>query len=112
MHHVALRTRDVERLLTHYVEVCGLTLRSRRPNGSVWLQSGGVVLMIERAEPSEARPAEGSLDLLAFATDEPTDALEQRLAARGAAVEARTEWTVYFRDPDGRRNALSRYRFE
>jgi hypothetical protein len=34
-----------------------------------------------------------------------------RLAAAGVAVEAQTEFTLYFRDPDGRRVALSAYDF-
>ena len=34
---------------------------------------------------------------------------EARLASSGIAIEARTEFTLYFRDPDGRRIGLSHY---
>ena len=113
IHHLALRTADVESLARHYEDVCKLPRLEERESGAVWLAAAGVVLMLERSEPGESGPAAGCLDLLAFQLP-PGDTLEragQRLAQRGVALESRTEFTLYFRDPDGRRNALSAFAF-
>lgn len=113
LHHLALRTPDVERLARHYETVCNLPRLEPRENGSVWLAAAGVVLMLERSAPGEASVPTGTMDLLAFQLTS-TESLEQallRLEAQSIALEARTEFTLYFRDPDGRRNALSAYAF-
>jgi catechol 2,3-dioxygenase-like lactoylglutathione lyase family enzyme len=107
IHHVALRTTDLPRLERYYVEGLGFTVLSRHEaRGSVWLDAGGAVLMLERAEPGEPLVAAGSRELLAFAVDD-----KEPWRAR-VAVEAETRHTLYFRDPDGRRLAVSSYPFE
>lgn len=113
LHHLALRTRDVERLARHYENACGLARRERRDNGNVWLAADAVVLMIEPLAKGEPSVMPGSLDLLAFAlpAGDTLEAACARLDALGLEVEARTDATLYFRDPDGRRNGLSVYRF-
>ncbi len=61
--------------------------------------------MLERAGDGEPRVPAGTMDLVAFA-------VEDKEAWRGRiAVEAETEHTLYFRDPDGRRVAVSSYAF-
>jgi catechol 2,3-dioxygenase-like lactoylglutathione lyase family enzyme len=105
IHHLALRTHDVDRLLAFYQQWFGLTLvRDLRPR-SVWLGLGEGVLMIELANDGEPGIAEGSLELVAFRV---TVAERQALRSR-VALEAETEHTLYFRDPDGRRVAVSSY---
>jgi catechol 2,3-dioxygenase-like lactoylglutathione lyase family enzyme len=106
IHHVALRTRDVARLERFYAGTFDLpVLRRDEARGSVWLDAGGVVVMIEPASGDEPLVPEGSLELMAFACDDP-----QALRGR-VAVEAETAHTIYFRDPDGRRVAVSDYGF-
>jgi len=109
IHHIALRTRDLSRLQAFYVDALGLAV-ARHSDAGVWLQAGDAVLMLERADAAEPGVPAGSLELLAFAV-EPGElpAFERRLAARGVAVEARTSFTLYFRDPDGRRVGVSHY---
>jgi len=52
----------------------------------------------------------GTMDLVAFAMGAQTkEAWRQRLARGGIRVEAETAYTLYFRDPDGRRVAVSDY---
>jgi catechol 2,3-dioxygenase-like lactoylglutathione lyase family enzyme len=104
IHHVALRTNDVERLEHFYARVLGLgVMRRDDARGSVWLDASGTVLMIERADPGEPLAAQGTKELLAFA-------VEDKEAWRGrVTVEAETQHTLYFRDPDGRRVAVSDY---
>jgi catechol 2,3-dioxygenase-like lactoylglutathione lyase family enzyme len=109
LHHVALRTHDIERAVAFYRDVLGLAVGRTTQAGSIWLTLGhGAVLMIERAGRGEATLRAGSMDLLAFEVDARNKALvEERLLSRGVGIEARTEHTIYFRDPDGRRIGLS-----
>jgi len=62
--------------------------------------------MLERAEPGEPPVPRGSMELLAFAVDD-KEAWRSRVE-----VEAETAHTLYFRDPDGRRLAVSSYPFD
>jgi catechol-2,3-dioxygenase len=104
-----MRTTDLQRLEAFYAGTLGLTiLRRDESRGSVWLDAGGAVLMLERASEREPGPPAGSQELLAFALDEPATRESWRAKL---AVEAETEHTLYFRDPDGRRVALSTYAF-
>jgi catechol 2,3-dioxygenase-like lactoylglutathione lyase family enzyme len=111
VHHIALRTFDVARLETFYADVLGLP-RSRRDDarGSVWLDAGGTIVMLERAEVGEPAIAAGSMELVAFAIGA-ADVARWRatLAAAGIAIEGETAYTLYFRDPDGRRVGVSSY---
>jgi glyoxylase I family protein len=109
--HVALRARDPDVTERFYVAVLGLRVAARHDaRGSVWLDAGGVVVMVERAEGGEPPVSQGTRELIAFAVDDlPTWRL--RLAAAGVAIEAETPHTLYLRDPDGRRVGLSTYPF-
>jgi hypothetical protein len=102
-----MRTRDVGRLERFYGGVLKLPVVKRdAARQSVWLDAGGTMLMIERASEGEPGISPGSLELIAFsvATIQPWRAL--------VPVEAETAHTLYFRDPDGRRVAVSDYAFE
>jgi catechol 2,3-dioxygenase-like lactoylglutathione lyase family enzyme len=109
VHHVAVRTRDVEGLVGFYREWLGLEVARDLSPRSVWLQArdGGAVLMVEQAGPGEPTPPVGTLDILAVTvSDAERRALRERLATAGM-LEAETEHTLYFRDPDGRRVGAS-----
>jgi catechol 2,3-dioxygenase-like lactoylglutathione lyase family enzyme len=108
LHHLALRTHDLERLLAFYREWFGFELvRDARPR-SVWLMlEPSSIFMLERAEQDEPPLAAGSRELQAFAVSADERAhLRERLLGAGL-LEAETEHTLYFRDPDGRRVAVS-----
>ena len=99
-----MRTRDLPRLERFYAGVLGFAVvRRDDARGSVWLDAGGTVLMLERAGADEPPIPAGTKDLVAFAVDD-LDPWRDRVA-----VEAETEHTLYFRDPDGRRVAVSTY---
>lgn len=108
---MALRTRDVARLERFYGGVLGLAVvRRDGARGSVWLEAGGAVVMLEPAGDDEPPVAPGTLDLLAFAVGPGEgDRWRLRLEEAGVPVEAATGFTLYFRDPDGRRVGLSAY---
>lgn len=113
VHHLALRTLHLSALERFYVDVVGLRVIARTAPRSVWLAAGETVLMLELASPEEPAIAPRSLELIAFAVSEREKAaLERALAERGIAIEARTDFTVYFRDPDGRRVGASTFAFE
>ena len=117
LHHLALGARDLEKVAAFYRDLLGLreVIRHHEPGGrlrSIWLDLGGPVLMIEQTE-EPARQVQGvgaGPFLLALAAG-PSDraALEKSLAMSGFPVEARTEHTIYFRDPEGNRVAISSY---
>jgi catechol 2,3-dioxygenase-like lactoylglutathione lyase family enzyme len=107
IHHVAFRTTDLVRLERFYCDVLGfVVLRRDDARGSVWLDAGGAVLMLERAVPDEPPLPDRSMELLAFAVED-----KEPWRSR-VAVEAETAHTLYFRDPDGRRLAVSSYPFD
>ena len=112
LHHLALRTRDVDRLVAFYRDVLQLPLWPRQAGNGVWLALDGAVLMIERAGDDEPAPSPNSRELLAMSA--PGDDLplaRAHLAQHGVSIEAETAHTLYFRDPDGRRMALSDFAF-
>lgn len=117
LHHLAIGTSDVDRLARFYRDVFALreVRRHLRADGSlrsVWLDVEGALLMIERSDELSRR-VEGigsGLFLLAFRTSASELAgVERALERAGAAIEARTEFSAYTRDPDGNRIALSHY---
>lgn len=120
LHHIALGARDLEVIAAFYRNQLGLREAGRHHEAdgrlrSIWLDLGGPVLMIERTEaPAHRVQGVGAGPfLLAFGV-EPSerDAVRRSLAAAGCPIEARTEHTIYFRDPEGNRVALSSYPLE
>ncbi len=110
IHHVALRTGDLPRLEAFYAGVLGLAVTRRDGARSVWLAAGDAVVMLERAEPGEPGVAAGGMEMVAFAIPSAERAqYTQRLADAGISVESETAFTLYVRDPDGRRVGLSHY---
>ena len=110
IHHLALRTADLPRLERFYVDVFGLRVVRRDGERSVWLEAGGAIVMIERRGDGEPAIDSRSLELTCFAIapDEHHAAL-RRLETAGAVVEGRTAYSIYFRDPDGRRVGVSSF---
>jgi len=110
IHHIALRTRDVARLERFYVDALGLAVAARHGERSVWLDADGAFVMIERASDGEPAIDRATMELVAFGID-PADlaACLARLEEAGVVVEARTDYTHYVRDPEGRRVAVSHY---
>jgi len=113
IHHLALRTSDVPRLSTFYRDVLGLPVAkdgTRASAGSVWLAADDTRVMIEARSADEPPVAPGSMDLVAFAIRPDERArFVARLTRAGVAVEHETDFTLYFRDPDGRRVGVSHF---
>ena len=112
IHHVALRAPDPTVTARFYAGVLGMRIiEHNEARQSVWLDANGTVVMIERAEAGEPTIPPGSMELIALAIEE-LPAWRRRLAEAGVAIEAETAYTLYLRDPDGRRVGLSTYVFE
>lgn len=117
LHHVALGAVDVEAVARFYREQLDLPevgrhFDQRGALRSVWLDTGGVLLMIERAdEPRRTVTGVGAGPFLLAFCVAPAERrqLEQRLERAGFAPESRTEFSSYFRDPEGNRVAISHY---
>ena len=117
LHHLVLGARDLEKVAAFYRDLLGLreVNRHHEPGGtlrSIWLDLDGPVLMIERTE-EPARQVQGVgagpfLLALAAAPSE-RSVLEKSFEASGFPVDSRTEHTIYFRDPEGNRVAISSY---
>jgi len=110
VHHFAMRTRDLARLERFYAGLLGLAVIRRDGERSVWLDAGGAIVMLEVAGASEPEVPSGTLELLAFTIAEPErERWRAKLTASGVPIEAETTFTLYFRDPDGRRVAVSHF---
>ena len=119
LHHLAIGATDLDVVTSFYRDLLGLpeVTTHRTPRGemrSVWLRLGHALLMIEHAEVAPS-PLEGphighGPFLIAFdVTEEEKEVLVSSLAAAGYPIEARTAHTIYLRDPEGNRVALSSY---
>jgi len=110
IHHLALRVADCQRAPTLYSRVLGLT-ELRRVEAevgclrSIWLSSGGTILMLELAFRGAGRE-EGSGHVLAFEVDD-LAVCERRLHDLGIGISDRTAHTVHIEDPDGHRVGLT-----
>lgn len=110
LHHLALRTADPPALARWYAALFGLPAWREGSDRSVWLRLDDAALMIERAEPAEPAVPPGSMEFFALrVTARERDAFVDRCARAGVEVEHRTAYTVYVRDPDGRRVGVSCY---
>jgi catechol 2,3-dioxygenase-like lactoylglutathione lyase family enzyme len=119
VHHVAVKVVDLAAAERFYVTVLGLPVVRRWPAAdgqgerSLWLGLGAdAFLAVERAESSEPGKSDEAPGLhlvaLAIARDERAAWLAH-LAAAGHPVFHQTDYTLYVRDPEGNRVALSHW---
>jgi len=119
-HHLAIQVHDVERVTRFYREVLGFAelQRYHRPDGSlrsIWVQvPGGGFLALEAVagEPEAAsfRHERPGLFLLALRiAPEARAGVVAAFARAGVPLEHETRWSVYVRDPEGNRVALSHH---
>lgn len=110
IHHIAMRTKQLARLEPFYADLLGLPVVHRDGTRSVWLRAGDSILMLEEADEGEPTVPLRTMELVAFAVHlDELERYKRLLGAHGVAIEAETAYTVYFRDPDGRRIGLSHF---
>lgn len=129
IHHIALFARRPDEMAAFYSKVLEIPEIRRTEDAeglySVWLQAGTSILMIERAdrepvsgaalESAETQPAHGLRPvhraLIAFSlSPHKESAFRERLTAAGGSIVRRTEFSLYFADPEGNALAVSWYR--
>jgi catechol 2,3-dioxygenase-like lactoylglutathione lyase family enzyme len=109
IHHIAFRCSTPLAMAKFYADL-GLGDIEPRPNGSYWIRVERTIFMFEQRGHGEPAPVPSTLELLCFAiAPEGREQARARIVAAGSQVEAETAYTLYFRDPEGRRLAFSHY---
>lgn len=110
LHHIAFRTGDVAALARFYCDMLGFEVVRNELPGSMWLRiDRGAVLMIEARANREPPIAPGSMELIAFRGSEHMRCEVRQKALDRNCYDGETVFTVYLRDPDGRRVGVSTY---
>lgn len=121
-HHLALQVVDLPAMERFYRDLFELPVLQRWPDGqggerSVWLGLEEGFVALEKA-PAGAHPlpggdfADARVGYYVFALRIPLaerTAWEARLSAAGIAIERRTAYSLFFRDPEGNRLAVSHH---
>jgi catechol 2,3-dioxygenase-like lactoylglutathione lyase family enzyme len=120
VHHVALQVRALGPMVAFYREVLGLSVVAEHSGAdgklrSVWLGLPGAFLALEtvRAEAPAPAPfrneAPGWFLLALRIAAGDRERVRAELSRAGVQVEHETRWTLYVRDPEGNRVALSHH---
>jgi glyoxylase I family protein len=120
LHHVALQVRALQEMVAFYRDVLGLPVISEHQGSdgklrSVWLGLPGAFLALETVSgephpPTQFRNQTPGWFLVALriaAADR--ERVRAELERALVAVEHETRWTLYVRDPEGNRVALSHH---
>jgi catechol 2,3-dioxygenase-like lactoylglutathione lyase family enzyme len=124
-HHVAILVRDVETCARFYAVVLGLEPMQAPRLGVAWFRLDDLILMIEPytdRESSVSNHANGTDDAgdaaatgpglhllsLAIRPDERAR-WEARLSTHGVVITHRSDYSLYFCDPEQNRLALSHF---
>jgi len=120
LHHVALQVRALGPMVAFYREVLGLPVVAEHLGAdgtlrSVWLGIAGAFLALETVTgepptPTHFRNQKPGWFLVALkisAADR--ERVRVELGRAQVAVEHETAWTLYVRDPEGNRVALSHH---
>ena len=114
IHHVAITSMFPERLSDFYQGLPGIVkIRENLENSvlrSVWFgfQGSDSILMIERGESRSPHALVFDLRrLFSFSLDRNKVSVDMRYVI--SLIESKTEYTFYFRDPDGNQLGYSAY---
>jgi glyoxylase I family protein len=121
VHHLALGVRDLDAQADFYSRVLGLPvvkshLDDAGARRSVWLGLGeGAFLALERVgrsprvEEAWHDDAPGYFMLALRIGVGERESWETQLRENGVVIHHRSQWTLYFRDPEGNRVGLSHH---
>ena len=114
VHHVAIQVPDLVAARAFYEGVLQLPV-TREQVHAIWVDAGGVIVMLERCaesggEPSTWASAVPGPYVVAFGiAAAERDSWRARLSAASVTLSHESAFTMYFRDPWGTRLALSHY---
>ncbi len=108
LNHLAIAVTDLERSTLFYQNLFAVQELRRQPY-AVWFDLDGIILMLEATDQGVSPSASG-LNVLALQID-PTERSNwtERLNRLRIPIESETAFSLYFRDPDGYRLAVSHY---
>lgn len=115
-HHMALKCHHLTAMGEFYGEVLRLDLVDQKKNGeelrSLWFKVGDIILMIEKEAQlkEESKVNRPGWDILVFQIEKKQqDQWRRHLLENHIQIEDETDYTLYFRDPEGNRLGLSWY---
>lgn len=114
IHHLALPVNDLEKMRTFYQDFLGLPLMETQHDQagnvrSYWLNAGDIILMLEKAsQPITSQKYFETLTAFTISADQRKTWQEKLLAAE-IVIEKESCYSIYFRDPEENRLALSHY---
>lgn len=103
LHHISLKTRDLEKTEHFYTDVLGLKVAFRVPPKRVFLSSPGATDLLDFVKSNrKISPAQG-LDHFGFKVSKASlKQIKKRLKENRVKIEGhRGQESVYFRDPNG-----------
>lgn len=116
LNHIAIKVKSMGPCLEFYHSILGLKIlkENRRTDNSIrsiWLGIGEIILMLEKEEM--LYPQIGNTQGFAFIAltikKEESSAWKKKLELSGIVLEKETEYTMYFRDPEGNQVGLSHF---
>lgn len=111
IHHIALKTKNYAPVADFYKTLFNLTEINHQTGYSYWLSNGDIILMIEQENnlPDTRTPH----DVIIFSIEKDrVDTFISQAAKTGIVPFKNTNYTWYFRDPDGRTCGISFYQAE
>lgn len=114
INHIALKVLDVESISKFYGEILGLPILRRNEDHkglySIWHDLDGAILMIERLSLGSSNSGNMGWHILALQIEQSSrDGWRKRLAEARVQIEEESDFTLYFKDPEGNRIALSHF---
>ncbi len=116
LHHIALKVHDLLSTATFYERIMGLKEIDRKylPDEtlrSIWLKmDDGTILMIEKGDQLTGSGESNGWHLLAFEmTASEREEKKNFLQTHGVVIEMESDFSLYFRDPEGNRLAFTHY---
>ena len=112
LHHLAFRTPSLASLTDFYQRALGFEKVGGKSGYSNWLRMGSSVLMLEERPVDEPGITPGCMEFVGFGVSETQrTVIRAKLQGMGVIIEAESDSTTYFRDPDGRRIGVSHFEF-
>lgn len=114
VHHIAIQVRDLGLVARFYSDVLGLAGLPSVRSDARWFDLNGAILMLEQCGGDPVREAfdtpRPGLHVLALGIARTERRVyAERLAQNQIVIERETRFSLFVRDPEGNRVALSHY---
>ncbi|MDO8519753.1 MAG: VOC family protein [Deltaproteobacteria bacterium] len=115
-HHLALKVGNLQKMGNFYGRFLGLSMQDRKYDEkgrlrSIWLKAGNLILMLEKGKGS-LRSGRGWYLFALSIQARKKEFWRKKLRLKKVKIEHESAHSLYFRDPEGNRLALSHYPFK